>query len=165
MALNRRKTAFITFPLSLIYGLIVTIRNRLFDLKIIKSAEFDIPVISIGNITVGGTGKTPHIEYLIRLLANEFNIAVLSRGYKRKTRNYMLAAEESTSDDIGDEPKQLKQKFPDVHIAVDRKRVHGILNRDYLFYLLTITSLYLRIICSLSEICVKKDVRPEEQIL
>ena len=128
MALNRRKTAFITFPLSLIYGLIVTIRNRLFDLKIIKSAEFDIPVISIGNITVGGTGKTPHIEYLIRLLANEFNIAVLSRGYKRKTRNYMLAAEESTSDDIGDEPKQLKQKFPDVHIAVDRKRVHGILN-------------------------------------
>lgn len=126
MTLSRRKIAFITFPLSLIYGFIVTVRNRLFDYKIIKSTKFKIPVISVGNLTVGGTGKTPHIEYLIRLLANEFNIAVLSRGYKRKTRNYILATAESKSDDIGDEPKQLKQKFPHVHIAVDRKRVRGI---------------------------------------
>ena len=114
--------------MSLIYGFIVCIRNLLFDLKILKSTEFDIPVISVGNITVGGTGKTPHIEYLIKLLSDEFNIAVLSRGYKRKTRNFILADIESGSDDIGDEPKQLKQKFPDVHIAVDRKRVHGIYN-------------------------------------
>jgi tetraacyldisaccharide 4'-kinase len=126
MAPNRRKIAFITFPLSLIYGFIVTLRNILFDLKILKSTEFSIPVISVGNITVGGTGKTPHIEYLIRLLSKEFNIAVLSRGYKRKTKNFILATTGSISDDIGDEPKQLKQKFPDIHIAVDRKRVHGI---------------------------------------
>ena len=128
MALNRKKIAFITFPLSLIYGFIVSIRNVLFNLKILKSTEFGIPVISVGNITVGGTGKTPHIEYLIKLLSDEFNIAVLSRGYKRKTRNFILAAPESGIYDIGDEPKQLKQKFPDVHIAVDRKRVHGIFN-------------------------------------
>lgn len=128
MTLNRRKIGFITFPLSLIYGLIVTLRNILFDLKILKSTEFGIPVISVGNITVGGTGKTTHIEYLIRLLSEEYNIAVLSRGYKRKTRNFILADMEAMSNDIGDEPRQLKQKFPDVHIAVDRKRVHGILN-------------------------------------
>jgi tetraacyldisaccharide 4'-kinase len=128
MTLNRRKIAFITFPLSLIYGAIVSLRNMLFNLKILRSTEFRIPVISVGNITVGGTGKTPHIEYLIRLLSGEFNIAVLSRGYKRKTRNFILADSGSTSNDIGDEPRQLKQKFPDIHIAVDRKRVHGILN-------------------------------------
>jgi tetraacyldisaccharide 4'-kinase len=126
MTLNRRKIAFITFPLSLIYGFIVSIRNILFDLKILKSTEFGIPVISVGNITVGGTGKTPHIEYIIKLLSDQFNIAVLSRGYKRKTRNFILATPESDIIDIGDEPKQLKQKFPDIHIAVDRKRVHGI---------------------------------------
>ena len=126
MPVNRKKIAIITYPLSLIYGLIVTLRNKLFDYKILKSTEFDIPVISVGNITVGGTGKTPHIEYLIRLLKNEFNIATLSRGYKRKTRNFMLAAKKSSVEDIGDEPKQLKQKFPDIHVAVDRKRVNGI---------------------------------------
>ena len=128
MAFNRRKIAFITCPLSLIYGLILSIRNILFDLKILKSTEFGIPVISVGNITVGGTGKTPHIEYLVRLLKDEFNIAVLSRGYKRKTRNFILAASDSGSTQIGDEPRQLKQKFPGVHVAVDRRRVSGIYN-------------------------------------
>ncbi len=126
MAINRKKIAIITFPLSLLYGFIITVRNILFDLKILKSTEFAIPVISVGNITVGGTGKTPHIEYLIRLLSNEINIAVLSRGYRRKTGNFILADMGSTSKNIGDEPKQLKQKFPDINVAVDRKRVHGI---------------------------------------
>jgi tetraacyldisaccharide 4'-kinase len=126
MPFNRKKIALITYPLSLLYGFIISIRNILFDLKILKSTEFRIPVISVGNITVGGTGKTPHVEYLIRLLKNEFTIAVLSRGYKRKTRDFIMAGTTSCSSQIGDEPKQLKQKFPDVHVAVDRKRVHGI---------------------------------------
>ncbi len=126
MALNRKNLAIITFPLSLVYGLLVGFRNKLFDLKILKSTEFDIPVISIGNITVGGTGKTPHIEYLINLLHKEFRIATLSRGYKRKTRDFILASKKSSTDDIGDEPKQLKQKFPDISVAVDSKRVAGI---------------------------------------
>jgi len=126
MTFNRKKIALITYPLSLLYGFIVSLRNILFDLKILKSTEFGIPVISVGNITVGGTGKTPHIEYLVRLLKNEFTIAVLSRGYKRKTRDFIMAGSTSGSKQIGDEPCQLKQKFPDVHVAVDRKRVNGI---------------------------------------
>jgi tetraacyldisaccharide 4'-kinase len=126
MPVNRKKIAILTCPLSLLYGFIILVRNILFDLKILKSTEFGIPVISVGNITVGGTGKTPHIEYLVRLLKDEFNIAVLSRGYMRKTRDFIMADAASSSNDIGDEPKQLKNKFPDVHVAVDRKRVHGI---------------------------------------
>jgi tetraacyldisaccharide 4'-kinase len=127
MPVNRKKIAILTYPLSLLYGFIVLVRNILFDLKILKSTEFGIPVISVGNITVGGTGKTPHIEYLVRLLKDEFTIALLSRGYKRKTRDFIMADPDSPSSDIGDEPKQLKNKFPDVHVAVDRKRVHGIM--------------------------------------
>lgn len=126
MTLNRKKLAIITFPLSLVYGLAVGLRNRLFDCNILKSAWFDIPVISVGNITVGGTGKTPHIEYLIRLLYKDYRIATLSRGYKRKTRDFILATKNSSVDEIGDEPRQLKQKFPDIIVAVDRKRVNGI---------------------------------------
>jgi tetraacyldisaccharide 4'-kinase len=126
MTLNRKKLAIITFPLSLVYGLAVGIRNRLFDGNILKSKWFDIPVISVGNITVGGTGKTPHIEYLVRLLHKDYRIATLSRGYKRKTRDFILATGNSSVDDIGDESRQLKQKFPDILVAVDRKRVNGI---------------------------------------
>ena len=114
------------YPFSLIYGFIVFVRNRLFDYNLIKSEEFNIPVVSVGNITVGGTGKTPHIEYLISVLKDHFKIAVLSRGYKRKTKNFILATNESDSNQIGDEPKQIKQKFPDVHVAVENKRVKGI---------------------------------------
>lgn len=117
---------YILYPFSLIYGLVVYIRNFLFDYQILKSNEFNIPVISVGNITAGGTGKTPHVEYLIRLLKYEFNVAYLSRGYKRKTRQYILADNESTLEEIGDEARQIKKKFPDIHVAVDRKRVNGI---------------------------------------
>ncbi len=113
-------------PFALLYGLVVFVRNILYNLKIIKSEEFQIPVISVGNITVGGTGKTPHTEYLIRLLKDEYKIAFLSRGYKRKTRNFMLATEQSTADMIGDEPLQIKRKFPELMVAVDRKRANGI---------------------------------------
>jgi tetraacyldisaccharide 4'-kinase len=115
------------FPLSLIYGAVVWLRNRLFDYKIIKSKEFNIPVISVGNISVGGTGKTPHIEYLIRLMHHEgFQPAVLSRGYKRKSSGFVLSTSYSSSEEVGDEPRQMKQKFPGIPVAVDGNRVRGI---------------------------------------
>jgi tetraacyldisaccharide 4'-kinase len=120
-------------PLSWIYGVVVGLRNFLFDVGMLKSRAFDVPVISVGNITVGGTGKTPHVEYLIRLLQEKVSLAVLSRGYKRKSRGFVMADENSTVSDIGDEPYQMKQKFPRVTVAVDKKRVHGIeqlLGRD-----------------------------------
>ena len=113
-------------PLSWFYGCGVRIRNFCFDVGILKSQAFHVPVIAVGNITVGGTGKTPHVEYLVRLLQKKFNLAILSRGYKRKTKGYLLADNKSTTRDIGDEPFQMKQKFPDISVAVDKKRVHGI---------------------------------------
>ena len=116
----------ILFPISLLYGLIVFIRNRFYDYKIFKSLQFNIPLISVGNITVGGTGKTPHIEYLVDLLKSEFKIATLSRGYKRKTRGFILSTQESTDREIGDEPRQIKQKFPEIDVAVDADRANGI---------------------------------------
>lgn len=113
-------------PLSWLYGLGVKLRNFLFDTGIRKSQKFKTPVISIGNITVGGTGKTPHVEYLVRLLQDHLRVAVLSRGYKRKSSGFVIAGDSTTMSDIGDEPFQMKQKFPKVTIAVDRNRVHGI---------------------------------------
>jgi tetraacyldisaccharide 4'-kinase len=116
------------FPLSLLYGMIVSVRNLLFDFNILHITEFKIPIISVGNITVGGTGKTPHIEYLITLLVDNYKIATLSRGYKRKSKGYLLADETSTSNQIGDEPMQIKRKFPDILVSVDNKRVNGVKN-------------------------------------
>ena len=113
-------------PLSSLYGLGVELRNQLFELNILKSRSFTTPVISVGNITVGGTGKTPHVEYLVRLLSNEAKVAVLSRGYKRKTHGYQLADKDSTMRDIGDEPYQMKLKFPNIEVAVDANRCEGI---------------------------------------
>ena len=113
-------------PLSWFYGLGVGVRNFCFDVGLLKSRSFHVPVISVGNITVGGTGKTPHVEYLVALLKERFRVAVLSRGYKRKTRGFFLAGENPTVHDIGDEPCQIKRKFPDVTVAVDGKRVRGI---------------------------------------
>ena len=113
-------------PLSWIYGLGVRFRNLLFDTGVLKSRCFDVPVISVGNITVGGSGKTPHVEYLVRLLHRDMKVAVLSRGYKRKSHGYVLAAEDTPMRDIGDEPYQIKHKFEDVVVAVDRNRCHGI---------------------------------------
>ena len=115
-------------PLSWLYGLGVGIRNMLFDMDILKSQAYPTPIISVGNITVGGTGKTPHVEYLIRLLKDKMNVAMLSRGYKRKTKGFVLAGPDATSSDIGDEPCQILQKFPDVTVAVDKKRRRGIEN-------------------------------------
>ena len=113
-------------PLSWVYGLVVKARNLMFDIGILKSRSFQVPVISVGNLTVGGTGKTPHVEYLIELLHKKFKVAVLSRGYKRKNSGYLVADEHTTVHDIGDEPFQMKQKFKDITVAVDKKRCHGI---------------------------------------
>ncbi|MBS1948028.1 MAG: tetraacyldisaccharide 4'-kinase [Bacteroidetes bacterium] len=114
------------FPVSFIYGLVIHIRNWCFDKKIIPSTSFNLPIICVGNLAVGGTGKSPMVEYLIRLLKNDFEIAVLSRGYKRRTRGYTLANETSTALDIGDEPMQFHIKFSDVPIAVGEERVVAI---------------------------------------
>jgi len=102
------------------------LRNKCYDWGILKRTTFDFPVISVGNLTMGGSGKTPHVEYLIRLLKHSFKIATLSRGYGRTTKGFYLATEKSHSKEIGDEPVQFRQKFPDVIVAVDEKRVHGI---------------------------------------
>ena len=113
-------------PVSWLYGLGVEIRNKLFDWGILPAEEFDIPVISVGNLAVGGTGKTPHIEYLIELLGHKYHIAVLSRGYKRKSRGFILADDKSTAREIGDEPYQIKRKYPNITVAVDANRRRGI---------------------------------------
>ena len=114
------------YPFSFLYGIGVNLRNQLFDLNILRSQSFDVPVICIGNITVGGTGKTPHTEYLIKLLQKEFQVAVLSRGYKRKSKGFVLATPDTPMEQIGDEPFQMKQKHPQVHVAVDADRRRGI---------------------------------------
>ena len=113
-------------PLSWLYGVAVSLRNELFALGILKERSFSIPVISVGNITVGGSGKTPHVEYLIRLLQDYIKVGVLSRGYKRKSHGYVLAVDNSTMRDLGDEPYQIKQKFHDIYVAVDKNRCNGI---------------------------------------
>lgn len=109
------------------YQWIIRIRNKAFDKGFIKSHTFDLPVICIGNITVGGTGKTPHTEYMIRLLGSRYKVAVLSRGYGRKSKGFVLGDDRATMEKIGDEPFQIKEKFRNVTVAVDEKRVHGIL--------------------------------------
>ena len=113
-------------PLSWLYGIGVRVRNQLFELGILKTRSFKIPVIGVGNITVGGSGKTPHVEYLVRLLMDKAKVAVLSRGYKRETKGFVLANDKSTVADIGDEPLQMSRKFPQIHVAVDENRCHGI---------------------------------------
>lgn len=123
--MGKNKNIFL-YPVSLIYGLITGIRNFLYNTGILPSVEFHLPVICVGNITVGGTGKTPHAEYLIGLLRENFKVATLSRGYKRKTRDFRIASSSSFVSDIGDEPMQIFRKFPDVLVTVDINRVHGV---------------------------------------
>lgn len=113
------------FPLALLYGMVVMLRNKLYDWGIFKSVHFGLPVICIGNVVVGGAGKTPTTEYLVRLLA-DYKVAVLSRGYGRKTKGFIVADEHATAETIGDEPLQYHQKFPQVTVAVCEDRVKGI---------------------------------------
>jgi len=102
------------------------IRNKLFDWHLLPSKRFDIPVISVGNLTLGGTGKTPHVEYIVRLLMNDYTLATLSRGYGRETKGFIIASDFMNYLQIGDEPLQFKHKFEDIHVVVDEKRRRGI---------------------------------------
>lgn len=117
---------WLLLPFSLLYGCVVMLRNFFYDKKILRSATFDLPVICIGNLSVGGTGKSPMSEYLIRLLKSKYKVAVLSRGYGRKTKGYLLADDNSTAQDIGDEPMQFRKLFPEITVAVGEKRVEAI---------------------------------------
>ena len=126
MLRDSNKHRWLLAPLALIYRIVIGLRNKLFDWKILPSEDFDTPIISVGNLTVGGTGKTPHIEYLIKLLKDKHEVALLSRGYKRKSRGFILATPNCSAKDIGDEPFQIKIKFPNIHVAVDADRRHGI---------------------------------------
>ncbi len=124
-----QKLRIVLFPFSILYGIITYARNVLYDKGIFKSTFFQQPTICVGNLSVGGTGKTPHIEYLIRLLKNDYKIATLSRGYRRKSKGYILADENSTSETLGDEPLQFYLKFgKDIAVAVDENRVEGVQN-------------------------------------
>lgn len=114
------------FPFAILYGLLTSLRIYLYDKGIFKSYSFDIPVIVVGNLSVGGTGKTPQIEYLIRLLSSKYRIATLSRGYKRKSKGFVLADANSNAEILGDEPFQYFKKFPEIKVAVDADRQNGI---------------------------------------
>ena len=119
---------WLLFPFSLIYGLVVIMRNWFYDAGIFHSRKFNLPVIAVGNLDVGGAGKSPMTEYLIRLLKNEYQLATLSRGYGRKTKGFIIASATTTANETGDEPAQFYQKFPDITVAVCEKRVAGIEN-------------------------------------
>lgn len=119
--------SLVLWPLSRLYGLGVAVRNMMFDRGLLRQREFDIPLVVVGNIAVGGTGKTPHTEYIVDALRGEFKIGVLSRGYRRRTRGFLLATAQSHPDDIGDEPYQIFRRFGGkVMVAVCEDRVKGI---------------------------------------
>lgn len=114
-------------PLSWLYGAVAGMRNWMFESKILPSQEYDIPIVGVGNLTVGGTGKTPHVEYIVNHLSRDYKVAVLSRGYKRKTKGFVLANSKSTPASIGDEPYQMYQKFHGkVVVAACENRRKGI---------------------------------------
>jgi tetraacyldisaccharide 4'-kinase len=121
-----RSFRILLLPFALLYWLVVWVRNFLFDKKVMRSAEFNLPIVCVGNLAVGGTGKTPMVEYLIRNLRDKYKLATLSRGYKRKTKGYALANEQTTALEIGDEPMQFHLKFPEIPVAVGEARVEAI---------------------------------------
>ncbi len=113
-------------PISFLYHIVLTIRHKLYDWHILKTTRFEKPVICVGNLNLGGTGKTPHTEYLIRLLKNDYRVATLSRGYGRKTKGFKTAGTAGTFEDLGDEPLQYFKKYPEIQVAVDEDRVDGV---------------------------------------
>ena len=114
------------YPIALIYGAIVWLRNRLYDAKFFSSIEFSVPIITVGNLSTGGTGKTPHVEYLVRLLQYQYKVATMSRGYKRHTQGFLVADEQSNALRIGDEPMQYHMKYPELVVSVAEERMIGI---------------------------------------
>lgn len=124
--IRNRLIQLLLLPFSLLYGLGVSIRNFSYRYGLLKGVEFNLPVISVGNLTIGGAGKTPHIEYLVRLLKDYIHIATLSRGYGRKTKGFLLVEPQHTAERVGDEPLQFKRKFPEIMVAVDENRAFAI---------------------------------------
>lgn len=115
------------YPISKLYGIGMVVRNKMFDYGVLKQQEFDIPIVVVGNLAMGGTGKTPHVEYIVESLLGKYNIGVLSRGYRRATKGFVLASPQSRPEDIGDESYQIYRKFgPDITVAVCEKRSKGI---------------------------------------
>lgn len=121
-----RSFRILLFPFAILFAIIVVVRNYLYDKNILKSASFNFPLICVGNLVAGGTGKSPMVEYLVKLLLPHFKIATLSRGYKRKTKGYALANENTTALEIGDEPMQFHLKFPGLPVAVGEERIVAI---------------------------------------
>lgn len=127
MSVRQIFRSLVLWPISRLYGMGVALRNKMFDMDILSGREFDIPVVVVGNIVAGGTGKTPHTEHIVASLKDEFHIGVLSRGYRRRTKGFILATPDSHPDDIGDEPYQIYRRFsPSVVVAVCEDRVKGI---------------------------------------
>ena len=120
------KARLILMPFAWLYGGFVYIRNKMFDRGILRSAQFEIPLICVGNLALGGTGKTPMVEMLVKMLKTKYCVATMSRGYKRKSKGFLVAGELTTTADIGDEPMQIHQKFPEITVSVAEERVMGI---------------------------------------
>jgi len=121
-----RSFRILLLPFALVYWLVIWVRNKMYDKKILRSTTFGLPLICVGNLSVGGTGKSPMVEYLLRLLKDKYKVATLSRGYKRKTSGYALANETTTALEIGDEPMQFHKKFPDVAVSVGEERIFAV---------------------------------------
>jgi tetraacyldisaccharide 4'-kinase len=121
-----RSFRVLLLPFALLYGAVVWLRNLLYDKNLLKSTDFNLPLISVGNLSVGGTGKSPMVEYLLGLLHGRYKVATMSRGYKRRTKGYVLAGESTTALEVGDEPMQFHVKFPDVAVAVGEERIVAI---------------------------------------
>jgi tetraacyldisaccharide 4'-kinase len=121
-----RSFRVLLFPLALVFGLVLRIRNYLYDRNVLKSTGFNIPIINVGNLSVGGTGKSPMVDYLVALLKREYRAATLSRGYKRRTKGYLLASDNSTAVEIGDEPMQFHLRHPEVAVAVGEERLEAV---------------------------------------
>ncbi|TXB61759.1 tetraacyldisaccharide 4'-kinase [Phaeodactylibacter luteus] len=120
--IQNRLAQILLAPLSLLYGIGVSVRNFLYERQLLKGVEFNVPVISVGNLSVGGAGKSPHIEYLIRLLKDYIEVATLSRGYGRKTKGYLEVHPSDNAERVGDEPLQFKRKYPEVFVNVCESR-------------------------------------------
>ena len=120
------KLRLLGLPFAFLYGLLMSARNHLYNKGLLESREYDIPIICVGNLSMGGTGKSPMIAYLVKLLKDDYKVGVLSRGYGRKTSGYLEVETHSTAKEVGDEPLQLKQNFPSVLTVVCEDRRTGI---------------------------------------
>jgi tetraacyldisaccharide 4'-kinase len=124
--MQKKIIQILLLPFSLLYGIIILTRDMFYETGLLKSNKFSLPVISVGNLSIGGAGKSPHVEYLVHLLNDYINLGILSRGYKRETNGFRLVSPQDTAKTAGDEPLQFKKKFPDVVVAVDENRALGI---------------------------------------